>query len=136
MMKIIIATCFLFLVSSTAQAMDLPDLKDMMKGLGKSAQNAQKAMLNEDEELLYKSAKEIADHRQVKNNTKFKIATVLKLEMGDFKEWDEKVHKAALDLAKFANAGDKEEQNKAYVKMIQGCLGCHLDFRYRIKGAK
>ncbi|MDX2470048.1 MAG: hypothetical protein QNL04_05665 [SAR324 cluster bacterium] len=135
MMKKLIITLLLFLSAQATQAMELPDLKEMMKGLGKSAQNAQKAMLNEDEELLYKSAKEIADHREVKSNTKFKIATVLKLEMGDFKEWDEKVHKAASDLAKFANAGDKQAQNKAYVKMIQGCFGCHLDFRYRLKGA-
>ncbi len=136
MMKKLLITLAVLLASMPVQALELPDLKEMMQGLGKSAKNAQKAILTEDEELLYKSAKEIADHKQLKNNSKFKILQVLKLEMGDFKEWDEKVHKAATDLAKFANAGDKQEQNKAYVKMIQGCLGCHLDFRYRLKGAE
>lgn len=128
----ILLTLSLLFVSLNAYALDLPGLKTLMQGLETDLTQAQKALLRQDAAALAQAAKAIASHPMVSEGERKAIQGVLKQEMGKFKQWDHQTHEAANALAQAALANDAAAQLTSFQAVVQGCVGCHQEFRQRL----
>jgi len=121
------------LFATPSFALDLPEIKKMMQQLSKDLAQAQTAMLIEDTATLEKAAMAVADHPMAPLTERMKVMATLLTDMSDFKGWDEKTHESAKALAQAARAKDQKAQAIAYTGIIEGCMGCHANFRAKLR---
>ena len=118
-------------VSSNTTKEKAPEgsLKLVMQGLLKNTQELTAAMLNEDFALIVTKADNIAEHPAPSMSTRIKIMKAMGSDMAKFKENDEIVHKAALDIMTNAQQKNINGVGENFKKMIGGCLSCHSQFK-------
>jgi len=135
--KVLLSLMLALLISPITQAAEptsnFPGIQKLMNQLGKDMSIAQSALLNEDHEQLAISAVAIGEHPKAPLMERMKVMASLLTDMSAFKAWDEKTHTAAKQLKAAAIAKDRQAETKAFVTITESCMGCHIQFRDRLK---
>ena len=133
---LLIVTLALFFspaVQAEEKKSNFPEIQKLMKQLNKDMGQAQAALFTEDHEKLALLAVAIGEHPKAPLSERLKVMATLLTDMPSFKEWDEKTHNAAKDLKAAAIAKDRKAETKAFVVITESCMGCHINFRDRLK---
>lgn len=111
----------------------LPGLFTIMAGLQDDMAGLERSLWREDFDSLAARATAIADHPTVPAEEARAIAGVLGPDMADFKRRDTEVHDLAVEIGDLAEARRLDEILAAKAELVQGCVGCHTQFRERIR---
>ena len=135
--KTILISLSLWLFSSQVIAIEKQQItfKKVMQGLLVDTQNITKGIVLTDFTLIEKSAKKIVDHPKPDLAIRMKIVKALGSDMGKFKAKDNVVHKSAVNLLKAAKLKNMEAVTQEYQALINGCLGCHSQFKDKVAAA-
>lgn len=111
-----------------------PTLKSIMQGLEEDMVDLAHGIWIADREAVRVAAQGVADHPRV---TPGQMATI-QAELGDefplFVQQDQGVHAAAVELTSAAQANDADLL-PVFVRIQEGCVGCHSRFRERVSEA-
>lgn len=111
----------------------LPGLFTIMAGLEEDMAGLERGLWRQDFDSIAARAAAIADHPTVPASEARAIAGVLGPEMAAFKRWDTGVHDLAVEIRDLARSGRLEEVLAARAELVRGCVGCHTQFRERIR---
>lgn len=111
----------------------LPGLFTIMAGLQEDMAGLERSLWREDFDSAAVRATAIADHPTVPAAEAQAIAGVLGPDMAAFKQKDTEVHDLAVEIRDFARSRQLEEILTAKADLVQGCVGCHTEFRERIR---
>lgn len=111
----------------------LPGLFTIMAGLQEDMAGLERSLWREDFDSIAVRATAIADHPTVPAAEAQAIAGVLGSEMADFKQQDTEVHDLAVEIRDLARSRRLEEILAARADLVRGCVGCHTQFRERIR---
>ncbi len=118
---------------STASAMEISGFKNLMRQLQQDFSTLQAALLSGDLNQAAQAADAIAHHQPPPLEERKWIMTRLGKQALKFKEWDQQVHQATKRLAEAAQAKDRKKAQELYQQALQGCFGCHHQFRKRLR---
>lgn len=104
-------------------------LRKIMQDMSKNMQVITDAISREDWKLIEKTAPLIADHPQPPLSEKVRIMAFAGTNMGAFKSFDGKTHKAASVLGETATQEDGVAVIKDFATLQNTCLMCHQSFR-------
>lgn len=111
----------------------LPGLFAIMANLQADMTRLEQALWVEDYPMVATAARAIADHPHVPPDEAARIARVLGGDMVRFKALDGEVHDAAVRLSEHAARGEVEGVLTADAALRRGCVGCHGEFRERVR---
>lgn len=134
MKKILI---FIFLAlpfASLATEKASPTLQLIMQNLGKSMDRLNRGIFYEDFKLIEDAASKVANHPKAKSQLPTVIRT-LKARISKFKNFDRKVHKAAMDIISLAKKKDMSKILNKHRVIMNNCVACHTEFRSEISQA-
>ncbi len=107
-------------------------LRIIMSELGAEFLRLTNALLVDDFKSVEESAKAVQSHPLPDE-----IVAAIKKKLGgsfhDFERVDEQSHKAAADLARRAAAKDLSGSATAFGSLAESCVGCHKQFRARLR---
>lgn len=139
-------TCFVLLLAvlaDTAAAQEpaggspakpkLTSLKAVMPSYGVSAHRIQTALWREDYPTVAREALSIVQHARLPKEEQPRIAEALRQDVAWFQEADAKVYRSALAIAQAAEEKNAVKIVKALGAMQEGCAGCHLNYRERLR---
>lgn len=124
---------FLFLAAQPVNAAESGSLLDIMQQLNADTLALTTAIMNEDWSTMETAGKAIADHPKAPIEERQRIVGHLEERASAFVAYDKTVHDAAMAIAQAAVQRDLEGINREYATMIEGCTGCHADFRDEVK---
>ncbi|MDE2309435.1 MAG: cytochrome c [Betaproteobacteria bacterium] len=119
----------LLFATTSAQATEPLELRNVMKELGKNMQTVTDGISREDWTLVEKTSHLIAEHPQPPFTEKIRITSFMGTDMGKFKGFDRQTHKAANEMAKAAQEKDGQKVISSFQKLQSSCLACHQAFR-------
>lgn len=108
-------------------------LLEIMQQLNADTLALTSAMMNEDWVAMEKAGKAIADHPKAPTEERKRIVSHLGERAAQFVAYDKTVHDAAMAITKAAAKQDLESVSHEYSTMIEGCTGCHADFRDEVQ---
>lgn len=111
----------------------LPGLFSIMAGLQDDMAGLERGLWREDFDSIAARATAIADHPMVPPAEAQAIAGVLGPDMAAFKQHDTRVHDWAVRIRELAIAEDFEGVVATRADLVDGCVGCHTEFRERIR---
>ena len=118
---------------STATRVALPSLFTIMAGLQEDMAGLERGLWREDFDSIAARASAIADHPAVPAAEAQAIATVLGADMAAFEQKDTEVHDQAVRIRELAEARELDEILAAKAELDRGCIGCHTEFRERLR---
>lgn len=107
-------------------------LKEIMSGLRNSLVEIADGLLTDDFDRIADGAAAIAAHPQIPASQVRLVAAELGSEMPAFKQLDLVVHDLSIELGAAAKQGDRDEVINLYLRMTEGCLGCHESYKDRV----
>lgn len=119
--------------SNPGESPSSPTLLAIMRDLGQETRRVTAALLVEDYETMASAANTIADHPKPSASERTAILKLLGPRAGEFREYDERVHNAALELATAAGNHQVDSAVASYNKVIENCVACHASFRDEIR---
>lgn len=111
----------------------LTTLKAVMPPFGVSAHRIQTALWREDYYTVAKEARSIVRHAELSKQERERIADALHGEFVWFREANAKVYRSALAIAEAAEKKNAVKAAKALGEMQEGCAGCHMHYRARLR---
>ncbi len=135
--KVILVSLSIGLFSSQVTAVEKQQItfKKVMQGLLVDTQNVTKGIVLTDFALIEKSAKKILKHPKPDLAVRMKMVKALGSDMGKFKAKDDVVHSTAVSLLKAAQSKNMKAVTQAHQALINGCLGCHSQFKDKVSAA-
>lgn len=112
---------------------ELLALHEIMEELGKNMEAVTGAIAREDWGQVAKIAPLIADHPEPPPAEKARILAFLGKDAAKFRGHDEKTHRAAMEMKEAAARQDGPAVISAFAAVQNGCLGCHQNFRKRLR---
>lgn len=106
-------------------------LQGVMQQLGRDMQAVTAAIATEDWPQVAQLAPKIADHPAPPFAEKLRILSWLGTDAAKFRDFDGRVHAAAVAMGKAARHGDGDAVIAGFGEVQKGCLGCHRSFRDR-----
>jgi len=118
--------------SSFAESSEPVTFKSVMQGLLTDTKKITEGIVLEDFALIESSANKIVSHPKPDLIVRMKLIKAIGSEMGKFKAKDTIVHDSAVNLVKAAQAKDMAAVKQEYSTLINGCLGCHSNFKEKV----
>ncbi len=121
-----------------AKAVETKRLERTMKGLGSHAAQLQMALVFGDLEGIKVAATKITrakinDHPNVPSAERSQIQKLLGKDIDSFKFWENQVLNSAKGVKDAARNNDEKRAQAFQLKMLEGCYGCHNNFRAKIR---
>lgn len=135
MRQIILISLLAFSTAAIAEDQEVASknrLQLVMMDLLTDTQLLTEGVFKEDFELIAKSAERIANHPNPGPEILQQVKKNLASEMSKFKQYDVVVHNAATLITELAANKDLVGVLSKYHTMIDGCQGCHSQFKQRI----
>lgn len=104
-------------------------LRGVMRELGEQMQAVTDGISREDYEVIERSARAIADHRQPPLDEKARIVAYFGGRMGQFKRLDDELKRSATELGAAAGRRDGQGAIDAFQWLQSNCYACHREFR-------
>lgn len=113
----------------------LPGLFSIMTELDRNLSDLSRGMWLEDFEAIGAAARAVADHPTVPPEELEIISNALGSDLARFKAWDMEVHDRAVRTAEAASEENIGTVLEMDAGMRSGCVGCHTEFRERLRQA-
>lgn len=110
-----------------------PDLLALMKQLDQDMAHVDAALFRNDFAGVATAANTIANHPRVSANERERIQAALGDDFPNFVKADQATHKSAAALAAAATADDLDGVLRELDTLTRSCVGCHEDFRTRLR---
>jgi len=104
-----------------------------MAGLAQDMARINTGIWYEDYDLMEQGGRAIADHPKIPPEQVAQIKRALGGEFTTFVQYDQTVHKTAVELAEAAADHDLADVLDAYTRIRNGCTGCHAAYRDRVR---
>lgn len=104
-----------------------------MAGLAQDMARINTGIWYEDYDLMEQGGRAIADHPKIPSEQVAKIKRALDGEFPTFVQYDQTVHKTAVELTEAAADHDLADVLDAYTRIRNGCIGCHTAYRDRLR---
>ncbi len=108
-------------------------LKAIMVELGESMSRIVEAISTDDFEAVEANALLIAEHERPPMEERKKIIGFLGDDAASFRSFDETVHAEAMKMNDAAKEMEMEAVVESFSRVLEGCTGCHRDFKARVK---
>lgn len=113
----------------------LPGLFAIMAGLEQDLVRISRGIWLEDFALIQAGAASVADHPMVPPEELERVSAALGPDLARFKEWDMEVHELAVRMSESPAAEGMEPVLALDAELRAGCVGCHSEFRERLRQA-
>lgn len=130
-----IAVLIAVLAATTAASDEAVTLKAIMQDLRNDLVKVSDGLLRDDFALMAQGARGIAEHPRIPADQVKLVAAELGEEMPVFKQLDMRVHDLSLRLKSAAGAADRDVALSSYLKLVEGCIACHVSYKERVAAA-
>lgn len=108
-------------------------LRLLMAGLAQDMDRINTGIWYEDYDLMQQGGEAIANHPRIPPEQIAKIKQALENEFEAFVQYDQTVHRTAVELAEAAADSNLSGVLDRYTRIRNGCVGCHTAYRDRLR---
>ncbi len=112
-----------------------PGLFSIMTELERNLADVSRGFWLEDFEVIAVAARSVAGHPTVPPEELEWISEALGPDLARFKAWDVQLHDLAVRMSEAAAAGEIPSLLEMDAELRAGCVGCHSEFRERLREA-
>ena len=121
--------------AGTSTRVVLPGLFAIMAGLEQNLAQVSRGIWLEDFAGIQAAAEAVAGHPTVPPEELERVSEALGADLARFREWDKTVHDLAVRIAEAAKGQEMGPVLSADAELRAGCVGCHSEFRERLRDA-